>query len=250
MATTRSETFLSSLGKRLGPQLISTAVVLCSLFTGELWGQSSPLTVQPSTGRIGIGNTNPQHPLDVTGAIRATGNITASGFVGDGSQLTNLPASGGSALNKVTADTTVTNTSAETNLYSFSVPGGTLGTNNMLRLTVQITDLDMNNSGSCVLRFKYGGTTFGTLTLTNGSGGSFTNVRALISVVFGADGATNSQVGTVTFQATSVIASLLAGGATTVDSSTAQDLVVTADWDATSTTRSITLGHAVLEKIS
>jgi hypothetical protein len=65
-----------------------------------LFAQSSPLTVVPSTGKVGVGNTNPQSTLDVSGTVNVTGTVnvgstvTATGFVGDGSQLTNLPGSG------------------------------------------------------------------------------------------------------------------------------------------------------------
>lgn len=57
-----------------------------------------------------------------------------------------------------TAD--VVNTTVETAVYSFSVPGGTLGTNRALRLTL-IGDYLNNSAGTRTLemRTKYGGTT-------------------------------------------------------------------------------------------
>ncbi|MSP38342.1 MAG: hypothetical protein EXR70_07615 [Deltaproteobacteria bacterium] len=58
---------------------ISTAVrsglaigVAALLLAPNLHAQSSPLTVQPSTGRVGVGNTNRAETLDVTGNIQQT----------------------------------------------------------------------------------------------------------------------------------------------------------------------------------
>jgi hypothetical protein len=64
------------------------AALLFALPSG-LFAQSSPLTVVPSTGKVGVANTYPQYPLDVTGTVNATA------FRGDGSQLTGLPTGGG-----------------------------------------------------------------------------------------------------------------------------------------------------------
>ena len=54
-------------------------------------------------GKIGIGTTNPSQKLEVEGNISASGYVSASnGFIGDGSQLTNLPAGSTPTLQQVT----------------------------------------------------------------------------------------------------------------------------------------------------
>ena len=78
-----------SLSARAQAGLAGGLAALVLALAPSLYAQS-PLTVQPSTGRVGVGNTNPQYPLDVSGAVHAQG-----GFVGDGSQLMNLPVGGG-----------------------------------------------------------------------------------------------------------------------------------------------------------
>jgi hypothetical protein len=42
--------------------------VLLSCYPTLAHAQISPLTVQPSTGRVGVGVTSPQYPLDVAEA--------------------------------------------------------------------------------------------------------------------------------------------------------------------------------------
>jgi hypothetical protein len=49
------------------------------------FAQTAPLTLVPGTGRVGIGVSTPAFTLDVNGTVNA------SAFIGNGSQLTNLP---------------------------------------------------------------------------------------------------------------------------------------------------------------
>ena len=44
----------------------------CWLPRGFLLDAQRPLTVPPSTGRVGVGNANPTEALDVTGTVNAT----------------------------------------------------------------------------------------------------------------------------------------------------------------------------------
>ena len=60
---------------------------------GELQATSAGhLTLLSSGGNIGIGNTNPNHTLTVTGDISASVNVSASYYYGDGSKLSGINA--------------------------------------------------------------------------------------------------------------------------------------------------------------
>jgi len=75
--TARKNWMLGGCGLRSG-FLLGALAALLSALPSSLYAQGSPLTVQSSTGLAGVGNTNPQYSLDVTGAVNAT--ISQCGF--------------------------------------------------------------------------------------------------------------------------------------------------------------------------
>jgi hypothetical protein len=155
-----------------------------------------------------------------------------------------------SVKDRVTADVTVVNTSAETDLWRKTIAAGTLGSNKLLSLTGVVTEYDSDTADTCALRFKFGASTVVTITIS--MPGSTANATGVIKADLYADGATNAQLlvaevhlrqaGSSNIYQNIVVASA------SVDSTAAQDFAVTADWSAASAANKIVLGHAHLRK--
>lgn len=164
-------------------------------------------------------------------------------------------------LNRITADTTFSNSTAENTLYTFSIPGGTLGTTIKLRLTIyfQMRSDDANQAAILTLRFKYGATTLyaGTHNFGSGSVGINAGTGSLVFEVMG-DGATNAQIGGV-LVGTGYLASgsrvMIQGltptvsnvGLATEDSTAAKSVTLTAQMDIAHANVSVKLMSALLE---
>lgn len=99
---------------------------------------------------------------------------------------------GTQVLDKATTEQVVNNSTTATSVYSFSVPGGTLGTNKTMRLTV--TGYYSNTSGGNSLftvAVAYGATTIATGSLQNFQTATTGPFELLLWL--NANGATNSQ---------------------------------------------------------
>lgn len=109
-------------------------------------------------GNVTLGGT-----LDVTGAVGLTAGLTVGGVLtinGGVAGTTGLTAKQDTDVTQ----TEVVNTTSETSVYSYAVPGNTLGSTKKLRLTL-LGDY-LNNSGggdTFTVRVKYGATTVATL---------------------------------------------------------------------------------------
>ena len=155
----------------------------------------------------------------------------------------------------ITADATSPSNTTETNLISVTVPGGTLGTANGVRLKAYLSSLEMNANGDFTLRCKYGGATLATLTLPSGS---ISGGKGFIEFLLLATGAANTQEGSGLIFATpggvtssGAIALAAASGASGVDSTADQTLLITTQAASTSPMSAVlTMSHTIIEKIS
>jgi hypothetical protein len=164
-------------------------------------------------------------------------------------------------LDKSTTAQDVTNTVTETSVYSYSVPGNTLGTSNGLRLVLTGLSHVDTSSATVTVRVKFGGTTFATavLNLTATHNGGYK-----IEVLLNANGATNSQRAVVVSQffnlgASETVAVLTQGSSTvgiayhdalTVDTTTAQTLTVTVQWSSALSTNHFRRWSATTELLA
>lgn len=182
-------------------------------------------------------------------------------------------ASGGNTtLTKVTADTVAT-AATETTIFTFSVAGGTLSTNNMLRLTL-VGQIQGGAAAdyTATIRLKYGATTMatGTFKATDWSNSFVANLPANTGVTFignlAANGATNAQVATLQAECAKVFAwdstgtlvlcagrfntATTARGTAAEDSTLAKTLAVTLQWSTAVAANTYTMEYATLEKLA
>jgi hypothetical protein len=202
-------------------------------------------------GQIPIGRTSDGQLVFAT--LTAGSGVTITNGGGSVTVATS------SSLDKVTAEQDVTGTVTETSVYSFSVPGGTLGTTNGLRLTLT-GYAAVNGAGDTLnIRVKFGGTTIaaGAMTLAaNALGGT------KLETIIVPNGATNQQ------RAVTKVSQASAGATTdgaydtspglqftashstlAVDSTSTQTLQVTVQWGSASGSNHYRRWLAMTEKL-
>lgn len=144
----------------------------------------------------------------------------------------------GSKISTSTTDVEVKSTTTETTLYSFSVPGGTLGTNNVIHLRIWLKLLRKNqDTDNLTIRLKYGATTIASFSTGGLTSFNDFNAGLIEGWLFGA-GTTSSQEGELKWWARQdqlanggVIGSWHANGTATEDSTGALDFKITAQWN-------------------
>jgi hypothetical protein len=169
-------------------------------------------------------NTDPANPIVQI-------SVDGSTITGDGTPGNPLVSvgggGGGGGGTKIAVDTTqsVVTASSTTDIYTIPIPGGTLGTNNAIRLKVLLSHL--RDDVSVAVALKYGGTTIATGAL-NGSG---FNGNGWIEGTIVANNASNAQKGDIAILGSNnpvTIDSLVSEyGTSAVDSSISQNLVLT-----------------------
>jgi len=84
--------------------LVTTANVTSTLTVGaNVAVDTNVLKVDTVNNRVGVNITSPTEALDVSGDIAASGNVSATYFVGDGSQLTGVNAGSATTLGGFTS---------------------------------------------------------------------------------------------------------------------------------------------------
>lgn len=168
-------------------------------------------------------------------------------------------------LDRDMAEAEVVNTTTETTVYSYSVPGGTLGTTGILLLKFAGNWLANSGTPLLTVRAKLGGTVIG---VSNYAGVGIANDadRAAFTgeVLICANGATNSQrthltvwtggrlpseVGAPPTVASSGSVHTSEHNALALDSTAAQTLAITAQWSVANVANSYRFESAVLVKL-
>lgn len=166
----------------------------------------------------------------------------------------------GNKIAITTTNVTYSSSTAENTLSTTVIAGGVLSTNNAVRVTMHVANLGVTNTNTWTIRFKYGGTTLVSKVYTCTS--SNTNQQGRIEFILAGAGTTSSQNGSYvmtlaqtnfvanTFSLTTELIGESNEGTSAIDSTTAQNLVVTSQHSNSSANDNITVSMIVVEKIT
>lgn len=166
----------------------------------------------------------------------------------------------------LTTDVSVSNTTTETTVFTATLTGGLLSTNNAVRGRIFFTGgtygVSLLSTRILTLRLKYGATTIATATITNSTGSNFeTNPASpgILDFMISATGATGTQEGVLTMFAANTTAdgmmanptvmSSTAVGTATEDSTADKTIAVTVQFNNASVNNSLNASHGYMEII-
>lgn len=192
-----------------------------------------------------------------TGDIKANQQVTviyneSLAAAAGGFQMQSPPA----LTNKITtinADVTVNTTTTETDLVSVTVSANTLGTGNAIRGRLYLKLLNgATDPATPTFRLKYGATTITSIgaNLTSGDG----NASGYLDFLIIGAGTTSSQEGSMTcftsIGGRAAVDYFFSGEGTAAEDNTAdKTLAISVQWDTSNAGNTVTMAHAVIEKI-
>lgn len=163
----------------------------------------------------------------------------------------------GTKIAVTTTDVTYSSSTSENTLTTTSIAGGILSTGNAVRVTMHVSALGTFSTATATIRFKYGGTTLTTHTLGGVSASTFSGKMEFLLAGAGTTSSqngsssinlgTNGYVGNGNLQPQYFASSLQ--GTSSIDSTTAQNLVITYQASNNSASDNITVSMIVVEKI-
>lgn len=143
-----------------GPLAVTPDQLVLSKYGTRLPSANEKSALAGTSGTAPSGSNKFVDATDVSSAAASGKIVRASGTALpalDGSALTNLVAN--RLLTQSTADVTISGTTVETTLITYSVPANTLSTSNIIRVKGYIDYTNLAVSHTMTLRGKFGGTT-------------------------------------------------------------------------------------------
>lgn len=231
--------------------------------TGDLFTFNANFTITGAP-TLNVNSIGAKTIVKADGSGLVSGDIISGQIVSVRYNGTNMQLMGPAVTSgKITVNattTTVTATTTETDLASFTLPGGKLSTANAMRLRMHISSLGVNNGANVTFRLKYAGGTIATVAPGN-SNGTTASMSGEIMAELLASGATNTQVAGMRLRAEaaedfaggSLGGSAIAGtgtGTGAVDSTADQTFKITVQFSSASGNNTVTVTHYIADMIA